>query len=241
MWIIPLATVSFAIYHIITFHMHHRPSHQQIRTYSTVFNHSLSTTRRLHSLHPVHIITIPLAHHCGSCDKPRVLQSLKTSENIHPPTKYNTPEDQNLFQNCYKQLAYNNHQVRHLISFMLTTLKFITTFSCSDCTGYPVNCHWTELVTATQQWKTAAVYIWLSSSWLDATYLLTPCSRVLLEKLIGFAANQEIPCILWNQKVHYHTHKCPPPVPVLSQLHPVPTTPSHFLKIHLNIILPSTS
>ena len=74
------------------------------------------------------------------------------------------------------------------------------------------------------------------------TYLLTPWSRVLLEKLTGFAANQEIPRILWNNpKVHHRTHKRPPPVPILSQLHPVPTTPSHFLKIHLNIILPSTS
>ena len=72
------------------------------------------------------------------------------------------------------------------------------------------------------------------------TYLLTPWSRVLLEKLTGFAANQEIPRILWNPQVHYRTHKCPPPVPILSQLHPVPTTPSHF-KIHLNIILLSTS
>ena len=45
------------------------------------------------------------------------------------------------------------------------------------------------------------------------TYLLTPCNRVLLEKLTGFAANQEIPRILWNPKVHYSTHKCPPPVP----------------------------
>jgi hypothetical protein len=39
------------------------------------------------------------------------------------------------------------------------------------------------------------------------TYLLTPWSRVLLERLTGFAANQEIPRILWNPKVHYRTHK----------------------------------
>ena len=38
-----------------------------------------------------------------------------------------------------------------------------------------------------------------------------------------FSASQEIPCISLNPKVHYGIHRCPPPVPILSQLDPVHT------------------
>jgi hypothetical protein len=41
-----------------------------------------------------------------------------------------------------------------------------------------------------------------------------------------FSARQEIPSILWNPKVHNRVHKCPPTIPILSQLDPV-YTPDH--------------
>ena len=54
-----------------------------------------------------------------------------------------------------------------------------------------------------------------------------------------FAASQEIPRILWNPKVHYCTHKRPPPVQ-LGQPNPVHIPTSQLLEIHPNIIHPST-
>ena len=54
-----------------------------------------------------------------------------------------------------------------------------------------------------------------------------------------FAASQEIPRILWNPKFHYRIHKCPPPVHNIKQVDPFSSPTLHFLKFHINIILPS--
>ena len=55
-----------------------------------------------------------------------------------------------------------------------------------------------------------------------------------------FAASQEIPRISRNPKVHYRTHKHPPPVFILGHPNPVHIPTSHLLEIHPNIIHPST-
>ena len=81
----------------------------------------------------------------------------------------------------------------------------------------------------------------LQTTYVFLVYLLTQ-SMVQSPSLEAnwFAASEEIPRISRNPKVHYRTHKRPPPVPIVGQPNPVHIPTSHLLEIRPNIIHPST-
>ena len=90
------------------------------------------------------------------------------------------------------------------------------------------------------KWVILAVYILKVISDIHTTYLLTH-SMVHSPswEATWFAASQEIPRILRNPKVHYRTHKRPPPVSILGQPNPVHISTSQLLEIRSNSIHPS--
>ena len=83
-------------------------------------------------------------------------------------------------------------------------------------------------------------WMWVVNLTFWPLYLLTYSMVQSPWEANWFAASQEIPRISRSPKVHYRTHKRPPPVSILGQPNPVHIPTSHLLEIHPNIILPST-
>ena len=146
-------------------------------------------------------------------------------------------------------------------SLRLVTHGYATTRSSSLCTDQRrISCRntfytfafsvSTSNTTFVFFWKANAVNVSLLTDWdgmqMDLVYPLK-CHLLTYSTVQSpsweanwFSASQQIPRISQNLKVHYGTHKHPPPVSILGQPNPVHIPTSHLLEICPDIIRPST-
>jgi len=126
-------------------------------------------------------------------------------------------------------ILYNNRAIWHCRHFIVLSCVLVLKqsgipFVCTFCTHY--------------SYKAMEGCLHVSYRNPHSCLLTYPLEHSLSWEVNWFSASQEISSVVRNPKVHYRINKSPPLVPILSQINPVHAL--HFLKIHPNVILPST-
>ena len=137
-------------------------------------------------------------------------------------------------------------KVSHLVIFLLVDFRCIYTICRCFVTWlymqwFTIYCHQPRSQREISHCRLAVISV--SKNYCLLTYLLTPWSRFLPEKLTGSQLVKKFQTFLWNPKVRYCIPTCPPPVPILSQLDPVRVHTSWrtilILSSHLRLGLPN--
>jgi hypothetical protein len=145
-------------------------------------------------------------------------------------------------QCCYTAYSTTNAHVRNQAAFLLSRSRFKTTKNIwSKLYWSEIHLHLVCHVALLEDHPSQSSLLRIPLQFQGKLFVLF-LHRYLLtystQQSPSWAANQSLqlvtkfPAFLRNLKVLYLTHKCPPPVPFLSQLHPAPTTPSNFWFLH---------
>ena len=169
------------------------------------------------------------------------LEILGASKSWRPKGLYRPCRDSFIFPKRYSKLTNALYLQGHIITCVVVRNWLVWCIPTLKWNKFRCNIN----IIISSYWKTVnliGVFLTNIVSWRGSMEVLNTYSTVQSRSREAnwFAAIQEIPRISRKPKVHYRTHKRPPPVSILGQPNPVHIPTPHLLEIRPNIIHQST-